>query len=184
MIPHPDRQVDVSIAEPFQEKLSEEWLRLVVGCAMEVALPDGRPGQVGLAVTDDATVRRLNREFRGLDEGTDVLSFSGSHPAEWQGEGEAPEDRYLQLGDGDEPVFVLPPDEVPPLGEVIISYPQARRQARERNEPVDKELALLVVHGVLHLVGHDHTEPEDAARMQAKERAALASVFQVGMRQE
>jgi len=133
---------------------------------------------VSLVVSDDATLQRLNREFRGLNELTDVLSFSGSAPGSWEGDGAAPGDRYLQPG-GEDLLFVIPPDEAPPLGEVIISYPQARRQALERGEPVGRELALLIVHGVLHLVGHDHLEPEETARMKAQEAAALQSIFQV-----
>ena len=79
----------------------------------------------------------------------------------------------------EESAFVLPPGEPSPLGEVIISFPQTIRQAQERNGQVEQELALLIVHGVLHLVGYDHMEPEDEAQMQAKERAALAAVSQL-----
>ena len=116
--------------------------------------------------------------FRGLDEVTDVLSFSATHPGYWQGDSEAPEDRYLQPGDEPPVPFLFPPSEVPPLGEVIISLPQARRQAKERNEPLERELALLIVHGVLHLAGHEHLETDDTAMMRDKERAALQTIFQ------
>jgi probable rRNA maturation factor len=156
--------------------LGEEWLRSVVEAALRVAMPDGPACQVGLVVTDDDTVRDLNRDFRGLDEVTDVLAFSASHAGRWEGEAEAPGERNVQSGDSGEPAFVLPPDQPPPLGEVIISYPQAQRQASERGKPVDQELALLIVHGVLHLAGHDHLEPQAAADMQAKERAALEAM--------
>ncbi|MFQ6030720.1 MAG: rRNA maturation RNase YbeY, partial [Dehalococcoidia bacterium] len=93
-----------------------------------------------------------------------------------------PGNGHLNSGGSDELPFVLPPGELPPLGEVVISYPQAQRQAPRLGlgQPVDQEVALLIVHGILHLVGHDHLEQEDAARMQAKEQAALASVFQIG----
>ena len=63
------------------------------------------------------------------------------------------------------------------MGEVVISYPQAQRQAQDRRQNIDQEMALLIVHGVLHLVGHDHVEPQEAARMQAMERDALSVVF-------
>ena len=72
--------------------------------------------------------------------------------------------------------FVMPPGEPSPLGEVIVSYPQAERQAEERSTPLEHELALLVVHGVLHLTGHDHLESEETALMQSKERIALATL--------
>ena len=124
-------------------------------------------------ITGDETVQDLNRRFRGLDEVTDVLSFSAEHSGHWGGEDE--EDGFL-LQDPDDtvmPGFILPSEEPPPLGEVIISLPQTQRQADERNVPLESELALLIVHGVLHLVGYDHLEPEDLERMQSKERAAL-----------
>jgi probable rRNA maturation factor len=176
--PRPDHQIDIFIEAPFQGELSEPWLAGVMAEALRVAFPSDTPCQVSLVVADDETLQRLNREFRGLNEVTDVLSFSGSVPGRWEGDGEAPEDRYLKPG-GEDLRFVIPPGEAPPLGEVIISYPQARRQALERGEPVGRELALLIVHGVLHLVGHDHQEPEEAARMKAKEAAALQAIFQV-----
>jgi probable rRNA maturation factor len=174
----PVRQIDVSIDEPFQKGVTEEWVVMAAEYALQAALPAGEPGQISLLVTDDATIRDLNRKFRGVDEVTDVLSFSTTYPGHWEGEAEAPDDQYLKPGDPFSLPFVLPPDEAPPLGEVIISYPQAQRQAQGQNESVERELALLIVHGVLHLVGHDHLNPEDAPLMQAKEQAALEALFQ------
>ncbi|MFQ6026515.1 MAG: rRNA maturation RNase YbeY [Dehalococcoidia bacterium] len=171
------RQIDISVAEPFQAQVSEGWLARVMECALQAALPAGEAGQVSLLITDDDTVQELNRVYRGLDEVTDVLSFSASHAGHWEGE----ESQVLAATeDSAFPTFILPPEELPPWGEVIVSYPQICRQAQQRNEPVERELALLIVHGVLHLVGHDHLEPEETSRMQALERAALAEVFQVG----
>ena len=97
------------------------------------------------------------------------MSFSAEHRGHWEGESEPPEDSE----DFD---FVTPPGELSPLGEVILSYPQAQRQAEQRGVPLEHELALLVVHGVLHLTGHDHLEPEEATLMQSKERSALATL--------
>ena len=133
--PHSLQEIDISVDEPYQQELSEVWLRTVMEAALVEALPQGEPAQVGLVVTDDKTVQELNRQF--------------------------------------------PPGEPSPLGEVIISFPQTIRQAQERNGPVEQELALLIIHGVLHLVGYDHMEPEDEAQMQAKERSALAAVSQL-----
>jgi probable rRNA maturation factor len=163
------------VAEPFETLVSEEWLRMVLECALRVALSAEQTGQVGLLIADDETVRELNRVYRGLDEVTDVLSFSATHAGHWEGDTPPAGEAELHF-----PEFILPPDELPPLGEVIVSYPQTLRQAAQRGEPVERELALLLVHGVLHLVGHDHLEPEETELMQARERAALAEVFQVG----
>ena len=147
----------------------EDWLMQIAQTALGVALNGTDAVQMSLLITDDATVHNLNAQFRGLDEVTDVLSFSSAHSGHWEGEAEPPED----TGGFD---FVMPPGEPSPLGEVIVSYPQAERQAEERSTPLEHELALLVVHGVLHLTGHDHLEPEETALMQSKELTALAAL--------
>jgi probable rRNA maturation factor len=170
------RQIDVSVSESYQEDLPEQWLRAAMAAALGEALPANEVFQVSLLVTSDEAVRGLNGDFRGLDEVTDVLSFSASHPGNWEGTSSPPEEHQPNHGEGTAPAFVYPPEEPTPLGEVIISYPQAQRQASERGVPVDREVALLIVHGVLHLVGHDHLEPGEEAEMQAKERAALKTV--------
>jgi probable rRNA maturation factor len=109
------------------------------------------PAELGLAVSDDATVRDLNRRFRGEDQPTDVLSF----------------------GLGGDDSFVTPANSPQQLGEVIISYPTAARQAKEAGHAIDEELAHLFVHGILHLLGYDHERPADARRMLAREEALL-----------
>lgn len=177
--PHSLQEIDISVDEPYQQELSEIWLRTVMEAALVEARPVGEPAQVGLVVTDDKTVQELNRQFRGLDEVTDVLSFSASHSGHWEGDPQESDEASPESVDSEELNFVLPPGEPSPLGEVIISFPQTIRQAQERNGPVEQELALLIIHGVLHLVGYDHMEPEDEAQMQAKERSALAAVSQL-----
>jgi len=177
--PHSLQEIDISVDEPYQQELSEVWLRTVMEAALVEALPQGEPAQVGLMVTDDKTVQELNRQFRGLDEVTDVLSFSASHSGHWEGDPQESDEASPESVDSEELNFVLPPGETYPLGEVIISFPQTIRQAQERNGPVEQELALLIIHGVLHLVGYDHMEHEDEAQMQAKERSALAAVSQL-----
>ena len=156
--------------------MDEDWLRAAVEKAQAVALPEGEAYQVCLTVTSDETVRRLNRDYRGLDEVTDVLSFSPSHSGHWEGEAESPEVNNLETVDPNNDTFVYPAGEAAPLGEVVIAYPQVQRQALEYGVAVDRELALLIVHGVLHLAGHDHLEPWEQSQMQQKERAALEAI--------
>jgi probable rRNA maturation factor len=135
----------VSVVEPLASSVSEEWLESI---ARRVLKAEGvGAAELSVAVTDDETVRSLNREYAGEDAVTDVLSFS-------QREGEE---------------FAAPPDGVPPLGEVIIAYPQAARQARERGSSAETEVARLLIHGILHLLGYDHAEQEDERRMRARE---------------
>ena len=185
MSSRPQRQILVTIEEPFQGKVTTAWVRKVIASAMTQALAQDQPAQVAVLVTDDQTVRRLNRDFRGVDEVTDVLSFSADHPGHWEGEDQPPQGR-LQTPDsyGGYSDFPLPPGEAPALGEVVISYPQTQRQAFEQRTgdncavgAVDQELALLLVHGMLHLVGHDHLDPPETEVMQEKEQAALAPIF-------
>ncbi|MDE2765673.1 MAG: rRNA maturation RNase YbeY [Chloroflexota bacterium] len=154
------RRVDTHVFPEHRAAVSADWLERVASAALDVVDPGGGAG-VSVVVADDATLRELNRRFRGLDEVTDVLSFGA------RGEGE-------EAPDG--PTFPAAPGEES-IGEVVASLPQAERQARERGAPAEHELALLVVHGVLHLWGYEHGTPEETEAMQAVERTVLAALF-------
>jgi probable rRNA maturation factor len=117
---------------------------LEVGLALEGAA--GR--EVSLLLTDDAEIHLLNRSYRGVDKPTDVLAFAFD---EVQAEDRAPGPA--------------------PLGDIAISVERAARQARARRVTLDSELELLAVHGLLHLLGHDHAEPAEARKMRARTRA-------------
>ncbi len=163
------RRVDVRVFPSFRGAAPAASVRRAATAALAVADPDGCSG-ASVVVADDATLHDLNLRFRGFDEVTDVLSF---------GEYGAPaEDTALPAV---EPLpdagFPAVPGEEPSLGEVVLSYPMAERQAREHNVPVEREAALLVVHGILHLLGHDHAEPEEEAAMRAIEQQALSALF-------
>ena len=163
----PSLQALVSVDEPYEGEIDAGWLEGVARIALTATDTPGN-AEVSLLITDDDTVRELNAEYRGLDETTDVLSFSAEHPGHWEGDGDGP-----TQGGGE---FVLPPDIPQPLGEIIISWPQAQRQAGEHGVSPMRELAHLVIHGALHLVGYDHVEPEEAALMQAREHQALTAL--------
>lgn len=116
---------------------------------------------LSIVITDDATVHELNLEYRGVDSATDVLSFGLSDLAQPAGdENPAPE-------------FVLPPETTMQLGEVVVSHDTAARQAAEHGRALDHELAHLVVHGILHLLGHNHALPDEERVMRAREDAIL-----------
>jgi probable rRNA maturation factor len=106
---------------------------------------------VGLLLTDDETVRRLNRQYRATDAPTDVLAFAMREGV----------DAHLH------PEL---------LGDVVISMPCADRQAREAGHSLARELAILTIHGTLHLLGYDHDTDEEAAAMGARESALVAAV--------
>jgi probable rRNA maturation factor len=146
--------ITISVDPEFQDlvdgRFVTEIAQTVLNC--EAVAP---PYEVSLVFTDSETIRQLNRDYRGIDEPTDVLAF------------------YMRSQKGTTDYFALPPDGIARLGEVIISYPQAMEQAREESHPIERELTLLVIHGLLHLLDYDHEEPKEEARMQAKERAML-----------
>jgi probable rRNA maturation factor len=109
-----------------------------------------------LVITGDQSIRDLNRDFLGVDAPTDVLAF----PTQAEG---GP--------------FVAAPEAGGYLGDVIISYPRAEAQARQEGHPVEQELDLLIVHGILHLLGYDHATPGDKAAMWARQDAILSSIW-------
>lgn len=125
-------------------RLPSSPLRLAVAATLAEAAPRVR-GDVTVVLTGDRDIRRLNREFRGKDRPTDVLSFD--------------------IGDG------LAPGE--PFGDVVISVETARRQARDYDAPLVNEMQRLIVHGVLHLCGYDHHEKSEASRMHGLTRRLL-----------
>jgi len=144
----------VQVARPFRSALRAVWLRRIARHVL--AAEDAGPTELGVVITDDATVRELNGRYLGVDEPTDVLSFG--------------------LGEKDGAPFTLPPGEAPSLGEVIISYPTAVRQAEEQGHSVEAEVAHLLVHGVLHLLGYDHVEAEEERKMREREKEILAGL--------
>ena len=150
----PNYELNLQIDESFQDSIAEERLRKAVEETL-VAHGVDAPVELGLVITDDQVVQELNRSYRGLDATTDVLAF-----ALWE-----------QSQD-----FATPPNGILHLGEVFISCPQAARQAQEQGHPLEQELALLVIHGVLHLLGYDDESPENEQEMRAMEEKLLASI--------
>ncbi|MDQ2686826.1 MAG: rRNA maturation RNase YbeY [Armatimonadota bacterium] len=103
--------------------------------------------EISLALCDDAFIQALNAQYRGLDKPTDVLSFA-------QGDGEEPGPRVL--------------------GDIVISLPTAEWQAARAGWPVESEVTLLAIHGLLHLLGYDDETDKGAREMQVKTLGTLA----------
>jgi probable rRNA maturation factor len=141
----------VSVEQPFEGLVDGDRIESI--SVMVLDAEGQAPAELGVLVTDDDAIRDLNREYAGDDEATDVLAFS--------------------LREGEE--FVSP-DDVERLGEVIISFPTAQRQAEEAGRAVEEEVAHLLVHGILHLLGYDHVKEDEERVMRAREDALLASV--------
>lgn len=143
--------VDIQLAvgdddEPPQPQALRDW----AGAALAAT---GRP-EAGLTVriVADDEARALNRDFRGRDYATNVLSFAFD---------EVPPEAMAELGG-------------PYLGDIVICAGVVAREAHEQGKSAEQHWAHMVVHGVLHLLGHDHGEPAEAEAMEAHERAILA----------
>lgn len=134
--------VTVDCTGPLPAGLTRDAVRDLVALTCRRA---GRRGKTSVAirVTSDAEIRRLNRIHRRKDKVTDVLSF---------GYGEGLPKSVRGTGEGE-------------IGDIIIALPQVRRQAKAIGRPIKAEFALMVVHGTLHLLGHDHETVGDEARM-------------------
>jgi probable rRNA maturation factor len=147
-------EIEIFVEEKFRGMVNGGWVKKIV---RQVLKAEGvaPPYEVSLVFTDSKTVKQLNRDYRGVDEATDVLAF------------------YMLPQKGADSSFALPPDGVTRLGEIIISYPQAAAQAREQGHSPERELALLVIHGILHLLSYDHEEPEEESKMRERERELL-----------
>jgi len=157
-------EINVLIDEDFERNLEISWLQNVVEQAL-IALGTGSGVELGLVITSQERVKQLNRSYRGKDEPTDVLAFSM-----------LPEPPATRRGEAESPYFVTPPDRMLHLGEVIISYPQAVIQAEEHQHSTKKEIAILIIHGLLHLLGYDHDKPELKRQMVARETEILSHV--------
>lgn len=114
-------------------------------------LYDAENCEVSIILTDDARIRELNREYRGIDRPTDVLSFA--------------------LHESDEPEIVFDgEDQIDALGDIIVSVERARAQAIEYGHSFRREIIFLIVHGMLHLLGYDHIEEADRLEMEAEQK--------------
>ncbi len=154
-----DHIIEVSLAEELEGRVPAELDQARVARAIAAVLRGegaGAPLEVGVLITDDAHIHALNRDYRGVDAPTDVLSFADDGPA--QG-------------------FVAGPDAPRYLGDIAISYERVLAQAAEYGHSPARELAYLAAHGALHLLGYDHERgPADEAAMRAREEAAMAAL--------
>ena len=151
--------VDVSLTAPQAWPLSSEYLAAIVSRAARAAwhkakalsVPEGaeeRPVSLHVLLADDETIRPLNAAWRGKDAPTNVLSF----PA---------------------PPVPVPPGEPMQLGEIVLSGEVIAREAEDAGVPLEDQLAWMVVHGTLHILGYDHENAKDQAQMQALESAIM-----------
>ncbi|MDP6346114.1 MAG: rRNA maturation RNase YbeY [Alphaproteobacteria bacterium] len=150
-------QAEIIVSIPCRDWLTDlpeaaAVTRTAAAAALEAAPESDRPVEVGVLLTDDGAAGRLNREYRGKDGATNVLSFSV---------GDAPADRTGG------PLL---------LGDIVLAYGVVADEARCQGKTLRAHLCHLTVHGVLHLLGHDHEAPAAASDMEAREVAILAAL--------
>lgn len=136
-------------------------LRRVISAALDAEGVD-MPCEIDVLLTGDGEIHAINREQRGVDRPTDVLSFP-----------------MFELRPGDKPQadWADPATGLVPLGDMVISLERCAAQAQEFGHPLERELAYLAVHSVLHLLGYDHVdEGPMKAQMRAREEAILAAL--------
>jgi len=130
--------IHIEIADPYIDKADPVQIEAAVNAALEDQ-PPGSPVDISVVICGDEEIQRLNSTYLGIDAPTDVLSF--------------------------------PSDEIDPdsgsryLGDILVSYPRAEEQASQGGHGVNDEIRLLVVHGVLHLLGYDHSDPGEKREM-------------------
>jgi probable rRNA maturation factor len=151
----PTVTVEVDVEPGVGADLNAAWPRLedLVTSIVRRELPAGAYA-ISVHLVGDEAIRALNREHRELDQPTDVLSFP--------------------LHDPNGMRFVLPPEQPVNLGDVVVSWPRVEAQAAEFGHSRLRELAYLIAHGVLHVLGYDHEQESDRRRMRTREEEALA----------
>lgn len=162
-----DSPIEIQIDEEWEAAIDPQMLRTILTHALAVT---DRAGELTLVITDDATVQQLNRDYRGIDAPTDVLSFASQE-----------ETPAVAMAD----VQGLPPELAALLqsylGDIIIAYPYATRQAATYQNSIEAELRLLAVHGLLHLLGYDHDTAEKEREMWAIQREILAHIDDINL---
>lgn len=151
--------INVLFDEGFEDCLEESWLESIAGRVLTVE-GVSEESQLSLVVVGQDRIQQLNKIYLGRDGPTDVISFP----------------MISEQSEGETGIFITPPDGIQHLGEVVISYPQAVIQAEEQHHNVKKEIAILVVHGVLHLLGYDHDIPDLVKDMKARETEIIKMI--------
>jgi probable rRNA maturation factor len=144
------------VAECWQtEPGAEAIIHRAIAAAAEIADADVGEAELAVMLTDDAGIRTLNSNWRGIDKPTNVLSFPALQPT---GPSGGPDDAPRMLGD------------------IAIAYETTRKEADGEEKPFDHHLSHLAVHGFLHLIGYDHEKDDEAEAMETLEREILAQL--------
>jgi probable rRNA maturation factor len=133
---------------------TETVIQRAIDTAAQISGADVGDAEIAVMLTDDAGIRTLNNNWRGIDKPTNVLSFPALQPTG-------------PVGEDDPPRM---------LGDIAIAYETMRREADEAQKPFEHHLSHLTVHGFLHLIGYDHETDDEAGEMEALETEILAQL--------
>ena len=151
-------EINISIDKEFKKYLKSIWLRKIAKIVIAAKNVGTTKLEMSLVITGDEQIHELNLKYLDEDRPTDVLSF--------------PMNEQLDAV----PVFVNIPDGKLHLGDIIISYPTAVTQAKEHHHSVNREIIILLIHGILHLLGYDHDIPARKKVMNAREAVILKTI--------
>lgn len=154
--------LDIEIINEQTEIITTQQLELIERALQAAAELEEVSGEVVITLVNDARIHEINREYRGVDRPTDVISFAMN-----------------ESGDDEPEIYVDEEelDEFPnALGDIIISIPRTKEQAEEYGHSFERELGFLTVHGFLHLVGYDHGSPEEEKEMFGRQEEILAKI--------
>jgi probable rRNA maturation factor len=153
------------IDEKFFQRVAEVVLKVVGKEEPDLNLLKSET-EISLAVVGDGRMRKLNKMYRGKNRVTDVLAFDNKSVIPYLAKA------FPRLKKDQDLEFIEPPDGIKRLGEVIICYPRAKKQAKRLGHSLEKELTILLIHGILHLLGYEHekggTEAEKMKEMEEK----------------
>ena len=155
-------EINILIDKEFKKQVKSTWLKNLAR-QIQTAENVSAKSEMELVITGDEEIHKLNLKYLDEDRPTDVLSF--------------PMNEQLEAA----PVFVKVPDGKLHLGEIIISYPTAVIQAEEHRHSVNREIVILLIHGILHLLGYDHDIPEREQVMHNRESAILKTIEEQGL---
>lgn len=160
--------VQINFWDEITEDINEEELALAKKVIEHILQKEGCPFdcEVNLTMTDNDGIQAVNKEFRDMDKPTDVLSFPNCDfdtPGEFSQFRD--EDVYFDCFNPENDYFVL--------GDIMISRDKMLAQAEEYGHGVTREYAFLIAHSVLHLIGYDHMEEEEAKHMETKQNEYL-----------
>ncbi len=161
-----------------QNEIDEGFLKRISNKTLEFAAAENNVSglseekiEVSLAIVGEGRMRKLNKIYRGKNKVTDVLSFGDKSVLTYLAKA------FPRLKKGEDAVFISPPDGVKRLGEIVICYPYAKKQARRLGNSLEKELAILLIHGILHLLGYDHEKSgHEAEKMRKMEKEILGQI--------